>query len=116
MAGLGDDLATLPLGAWARKPYKETGSWVLVRPARKVPAGPADFDEVRRQAVEDMKTAKKQELVTRRAAEVRAELAAGAPLDSVAAKHGGLKDSGLLTRSAASCRSSATSRACSTAH
>ena len=45
-----------------------------------------------------MKTAKKKELIAKKTAEVRAQLKAGASLDSVAAIFGGVKDSGLLTR------------------
>ena len=47
-----------------------------------------------------MKTAKKKALVLEKTQAIRAQLAAGASLDSVAALHGGLKDSGLLTQSA----------------
>ncbi len=95
---LSNELPTLAVGQWASKPYKESSSYVLVRPARRLAAGPAEFDEVKRQAVEDMKAAKKKALVARKVADVRAMLAAGATLDSAAAGLGGLKDSGLLTR------------------
>ena len=71
---------------------------MLARPTRRLPAGPADFEEVKRQAVEDMKTAKKKALVAQKTAQVRAMLTAGATLDSAAVPFGGLKDSGLLTK------------------
>ena len=91
-------LPQLTVGKWASNPYKESRSYVLVRPTRRLPAGPAEFDEVKRQAVEDMKAAKKKVLVAQKADQVRTLLAAGATLDSAAITFGGLKDSGLLTR------------------
>ena len=95
---LSNELPALAVGQWASKPYKEATSYVLVRPARRLAAGPAEFDEVKRQAVEDMKAATKKALVAQKASDVRAMLAAGATLDSAAAGLGGLKDSGPLTR------------------
>ena len=71
---------------------------MIVRPTRRVVAGPAEYEEVKRQVVEDMKTAKRKTLVNEKAAEVRTMLAAGASLDSAAAAFGGLKDSGMLTK------------------
>jgi hypothetical protein len=60
----------------------------------RVPPGPASFTESRFQAIEDTKAAKKKELLAQKVAHIRERLAAGAPLDSIAAVYGGLKDSG----------------------
>ena len=95
---LGADLERLPLGAWSNKPYKEASSYVLVRPQKRVAVTQAEFDEVKRQAVDDMKNAKKKALIAKKLADVRAQLKAGASLDSAAAIFGGVKDSGPLTR------------------
>jgi parvulin-like peptidyl-prolyl isomerase len=95
---LGKDLPTLAVGTWAAKPYRASSSWVLARVTERMPPGRAEFPEARRQAIEDMKNAKRLEIVDQRAAAVRKQLQAGATLDSVAAEYGGLKDSGLLAR------------------
>ena len=98
---LSQALASLPLARWAPKPYRAPNAWVLARPKRRIAPGPAEFVEVKRQAVEDMKRAKQREIMGQRVASIRAALAAGATLDSVAAPYGGLKDSGPVTRTSA---------------
>ncbi len=95
---LGKDLEGLAVGAWAAKPYRGSNSWILVRVTERKPPGRAEFPEVRRQAVDDMKNAKKLDIVAARAAAVRRQLQAGASLDSVAAGYGGVRESGLLGR------------------
>ncbi len=85
-------------GVWSPRPYKEANHYVVVKLDRRVPPAAAEFDEVKRQAVDDMKTARKKELIAKKVAEVQAGLKAGESLDSVAIAYGGLKDSGLLTR------------------
>jgi peptidyl-prolyl cis-trans isomerase D len=95
-----EKLPQLPVGEWASEPYREATSWLVLRVTQRVPPGPAEFTEVRRQAIEDMKNEKKRARIADRTTTVRATLGAGAPLDSAAAAFGGLKDSGLLTRSA----------------
>ena len=107
MPGLGfgpelvKELGTLKLARWSSQVYRVGGAYVLVRPTRRVPPGPAEFAEVRALAIEDAKNVRRKEILGARVAEVRKQLAAGAPLDSVAQAYGGLKDSGPQARAAA---------------
>ncbi|HEY3216303.1 MAG TPA: peptidyl-prolyl cis-trans isomerase [Candidatus Eisenbacteria bacterium] len=93
---LAQALARLPLGSWTPAVYRIAGAYVLVRPARREPATQAEFEDVRAEALRDTKNAKREELLAQTVAGIRARLGAGASLDSVAAAHGGLKDSGLI--------------------
>jgi len=72
---------------------------VVLRPGHVIPSRPADFEEARAQAIQDVMTARRKELLDRKVAAIRAALAAGARLDSLAAPYGGLKDSGPVPRS-----------------
>ena len=96
--GLAEDVARLTAGRWADKVYRGAASYLVVRPLRTEPPRPAEFDEVRGRAVEDAKNVRRRELLDRKVAAVRAALAAGARLDSVAAPYGGLMDSGPVNR------------------
>lgn len=99
--GLAQDLPTFVPGRWAPKVYRTSDRWVVLRLREKLAPRPAEFDEVKTQAVEANKNAKRRALLTERVTRLRAALAAGASLDSLAAPYGGLKDSGLLGQSAA---------------
>jgi peptidyl-prolyl cis-trans isomerase D len=90
--GLAADLPRLAIGKWAPTTYRGSDGFVLVRVRQKVPPRAAEFDEVKTQVVDDMKAAKKQELLERKVAAIRAALAAGAAPDSVAAPWGGLRE------------------------
>jgi len=92
------ELDKLPVGAWSPKPYKVGVRYVVVRPQRRVAPTAAEFDEVKRQAVDDMKTTQKKDLIAKKVVEVRSALKAGASLDSVAVPFGGVKDSGPVSR------------------
>ncbi len=96
--GLDADLPALRKGAWAAKVYKENTQYVVVRLKDAVPVQPAEFAEVKAQAMRDAQDARKKELVALKAAELHAALRAGASLDSIAGYYGGLKDSGDLSR------------------
>ena len=89
-------LDRLPMGRWAPTPYRVGPSYALVRPVERQQPRPAEFDEVRGEAIRDVKNAKREELLAHKVAAIRAALAAGTSLDSVAAPFGGLKDSGFL--------------------
>jgi len=95
---LGRDLEKLTLGKWSESVYSGSGAYAVVRLSKKLPPGPASFDEAKRQAAEDMKKAKRTEIAKARTLEVRRGLKAGASFDSLADVHGGLKDSGFLGR------------------
>jgi parvulin-like peptidyl-prolyl isomerase len=97
--GLAQDLPKIKIGTWGTKVYRSGTAYVLIRPTQRVPPGPAEFAEVKTQAVDDMKNAKKKEILARRSTTLRTQLKAGASIDSVAAPYGGLKDSGFLNRS-----------------
>ena len=47
------ELDRLTVGRWATKPFKESNTYVLVRPTKRIPKAQAEFDEVKRQAVEE---------------------------------------------------------------
>ena len=96
--GLAEDLALLPIDRWAPKIYRAGGAYLVVRPAKRVPETQAEFADVKRPAIEDMKTAKRREILEKRVAAIRSALAAGTTLDSVSAVYGGLKDAGFVAR------------------
>ena len=98
---LARDMPLIKPGTWAAHPYKTGNGYVVLKLAQLLPPGPAEFDAVRFQATEDMKNVERRAILDRRVAELRAALAAGASFDSLAALHGGLKDSGPLVPGAA---------------
>ena len=97
---LAQDLEALPVGRWAAKTYRAGNRYVVLRNAKRIAAGPAEFTEAKTQAIANAKNAKKKEILERKVTSARGALKAGADVDSIAAPYGGLKDSGLLTRSA----------------
>ena len=96
--GLAENLPVMPAGRWAGKVYRAANSYVVVRPLRTEPPRVSEFEEVRGRAIEDAKNARRREKLAIRVAALRAGLAAGATLDSLAAPYGGLKDSGPVRR------------------
>lgn len=99
-SGLARDLPLVTTGRWLSNAYRSGNGYVVFRLREKVAPHPAEFDEAKAQAVEAMKAAKRREVLDRKVEGLRAALAAGASLDSLAAPYGGLKDSGFLPRSA----------------
>ena len=99
--GLAQALPGLAVGKWAPAVYRAGNAYLVLRVREVVPQRPAEFDEVKAQALEDMRTAKRRALLERKVEAIRAGLLAGATLDSLAAPYGGLKDGGVLTQSAA---------------
>ncbi len=97
---LAPDLPGMTPGAWAPKIYRSGTTYLVLRLRERVAARPAEFTEVRSQATEDMKNAKRRAKLEQKAGVIRTALAAGASLDSLAAPWGGLKDSGLLNSTA----------------
>jgi parvulin-like peptidyl-prolyl isomerase len=97
--GLTDDLPGLTAGRWAPRTYSIGRGYLVVRLRQRIPPRQGEYDEVRTQAIEDMKSAKRRALMNERVEAIRSALAAGASLDSVAAPWGGLLDSGLLGQS-----------------
>ena len=95
---LGEALLKMPAGKWAARTFRTGRFYLVVRPHAATPARPAQFEDVRAQAVEDAKNAKREDLLEKKVAAVRASLAAGATLDSLAAPYGGLKSSGPVSR------------------
>jgi parvulin-like peptidyl-prolyl isomerase len=98
--GLAQELPTLKAGKWAPHVYRGGNAWMVLRVRETVAPRPAEFDEVKAQATEDMKNARRRALLDRKAEAVRAGRSAGATLDSLAAPYGGLKDTGLITQTA----------------
>jgi peptidyl-prolyl cis-trans isomerase D len=98
--GLAADLPGLAAGRWAPGAYRSGNLYVIVKLREKLPEAPAAFEEVRAQAVEAMKNAKRRALLDAKVAAARAALAAGASLDSLAAPYGGMRESGLVGRTA----------------
>jgi hypothetical protein len=96
VADLQRDVDKLTVGKWAEPVYSGSGFYAVVRLTKKLPPGPASFDEAKRQAAEDMKKSKRMVIARDRVAEIRPRLRAGASFDSLADVHGGLKDSGLI--------------------
>lgn len=101
VAGIDSDLPKLRAGAWAGKIYKENTQYVVVRLKETVPVQQAAFDDVKTQVSKDAQDARKKQLATAKAVELRTALGTGAALDSVAGYFGGLKDSGDLMRGSA---------------
>jgi parvulin-like peptidyl-prolyl isomerase len=91
-------LPKMPAGRWSVRTFRTGRAYLVVRPKAATPARAAEFDEVRAQAVEDAKNAKREELLEKKVSALRASLAAGASLDSLAAPYGGLKSSGPVSR------------------
>ena len=97
VTGLSADLPKLAPSHWAPQPYRTARGFVVLRPGGKLPERPAEFDEVKLKATADAKDARRQALLDGKVSAIRSALAAGATLDSLAAPHGGTKDSGSLT-------------------
>jgi parvulin-like peptidyl-prolyl isomerase len=98
--GLGQVLPTLEVRRWAPDVYRAGTNYLVFRVREKVAPRQAEFDEVKNQAIEDMKSGKRKAVLAAKVAAIRAALAAGASLDSLAAPYGGLKDSGPVTQTA----------------
>jgi peptidyl-prolyl cis-trans isomerase D len=98
---LGAELPRWKVGKWAPTVQRANNSHLVMRLREVVPQRPAEFDEVKPQAVEDMKNAKRRALLDQKVAAIRGSLAAGATLDSVAAPYGGPRDSGFLNQASA---------------
>jgi parvulin-like peptidyl-prolyl isomerase len=99
--GLAQDLPAMPLARWAPKVYRAGTSYIVLRVRERLAERPAEFGEAKSQAVDAVKNARRRTLLEQKTAAIRAALAAGASLDSLAAPLGGLKDSGLLAQGAA---------------
>ena len=97
---LGEALSSLPAGKWSARTFKTGRFYLVVRPHAAQPARPATFDEVRARAVDDAKNAKREEVLEKKVSSLRASLAAGGSLDSLAAPYGGMKSSGPVSRTA----------------
>jgi parvulin-like peptidyl-prolyl isomerase len=98
--GMAQDLPGMTPGKWAQNIYRAGNSYLVLRVREKIPQQPAEFDEVKTQAIEDMKRAKRRVVLDQKVEAIRSGLAAGASLDSLAAPYGGLRDSGLLGQTA----------------
>lgn len=92
--GLGPALPAIKPGTWAPDIYRAGARYVVVRVRERIPQRPAEFEEVKTQAIEAMKGSRRRAALEARVAALRASLSAGATLDSLAAPYGGLKDSG----------------------
>ncbi len=101
LQGLAADLPKLVPGRWAPSAYRSVDQFVLVRLRQKIPQHPATFDEVKTQVIDDMKAAKKRDLLAQKVTAIRAALANGAAADSVAAPWGGLRENSPVTANAA---------------
>lgn len=97
LQGLAQDLPRLTPGQWSARPYRVGNQYVVVRLRGREEPRLATFDEARSQAVDAVKTGRKRAAAMRHVAEIRAALAAGGSLDSLAAPFDGLKDSGFLS-------------------
>jgi peptidyl-prolyl cis-trans isomerase D len=97
--GLAQDLPAMKPGKWTLGTYRAGNLYLLIRLRETLPPRPAEFEEVKARAIEDMKNVKRRELLTQKLETIRSGLAAGAPIDSLSAPYGGLKDSGFLPRS-----------------
>jgi len=91
--GLSGDLPKVTVGKWAPGVYRTGIQYVVVRVKQRIAPHQAEFDEVKQQAVDDMKTEKKQKKFDDKLLAMRSSLLAGAKLDTVAAPLGGLKES-----------------------
>jgi peptidyl-prolyl cis-trans isomerase D len=98
--GLAQDLPGTALAKWAREVYRAGNRYLVLRVREKIPPRPAEFDEARAQALEQMKSAKRTAILNQKVEAIRSGLAAGASLDSLAAPYGGLRDSGFLGQTA----------------
>ena len=98
---LAQDLPGMKPGKWTQGTYRAGNLYVVLRLRETLPPRPAEFDEVKARAIEEMKNAKRRELLKQKMETIRSGLAAGASIDSLAAPYGGLKDSGLLPRTMA---------------
>lgn len=96
--GIAQQLDSLKAGRWAAKPIRGGDGYLVVRLKEKIPAGQASFADVRQQAIDDAKTAKKKEILAGKVTRIRGQLAAHASFDSLALHNGGLKDSGPLAQ------------------
>jgi parvulin-like peptidyl-prolyl isomerase len=99
--GLAQDLPGLATARWAPAVYRAGASYIVLRLREKVAPQPAGYDEVRSQVAEDVKNVMRRARLEQKVAAIRAALAAGATLDSVAVAYGGLRDVGPLARTAA---------------
>jgi peptidyl-prolyl cis-trans isomerase D len=98
---LAQDLPAMKTGKWSPVVYRAGSNYVVFRLRETLPPRPAEFDEIKAKAIEDVKNAKRRELLKLKVEAIRSGLAAGGSLDSLAAPFGGLRDSGLLPRTMA---------------
>jgi len=98
--GLAQDLPGMSTGKWAAKTYRAGNHYVALRVRQRLPEHAAEFDEARATAIDATRNEKRRAALKLKAAAIRAALAAGASLDSLAAPYGGLKDSGPVVRAA----------------
>jgi peptidyl-prolyl cis-trans isomerase D len=96
--GLAGDIVKLSAGRWAPTPYRSGRSFIVLRLGHTIPPRPADWNEARTNAIQDTLAAKRRALYERTVAGIRAALTAGAKFDSLAAIHGGLRDSGPVSQ------------------
>jgi peptidyl-prolyl cis-trans isomerase D len=94
--GLAQALPAIKPGTWAPEIYRTGARYVVVKVRERIPQRPAAFEETKTQAIEARKNARRRAALEGKVAAVRASLAAGGSLDSLAAPYGGLKDSGPL--------------------
>jgi peptidyl-prolyl cis-trans isomerase D len=94
MNGLAGDVTARSIGHWLPKVYKSGTGYVVIRPVNHVPPQPATFEEVKSQVLDDWRLGRRQEVLDAKVGKVRAGLAAGASLDSLAGPLGGLKKVG----------------------
>jgi parvulin-like peptidyl-prolyl isomerase len=98
--GLARELPAMTPGTWAQNVYRAGSTYLVARMRQRIPERPAEFEEVKNQAAEAMRSAKRRAALTRKVEAIRSGLAAGASLDSLAAPYGGLRDSGFMGQSA----------------
>ncbi|MGH7731872.1 MAG: peptidylprolyl isomerase, partial [Candidatus Eiseniibacteriota bacterium] len=94
------DLPGLAPGKWAPEVYRAGTRYLVLRVRERVPQQPAEFDQVKAQAIDAMKTARRRAMLDEKVVAIRSSLLAGATLDSLAAPYGGLRDTGFLGQAA----------------
>jgi parvulin-like peptidyl-prolyl isomerase len=93
------DLPKMPVGKWSQKVYPTPDDYIVVRVRQRIAPQPAEFDDVKGRALEDVRSAQRDSILKVEVKALRAALAGGMSLDSAAFVHGGLRDSGHIRQS-----------------
>ncbi len=91
--GLGEAMASLAVGGIAPEPLPVGTGYLVVRKVREAPPVKAAFEEVKNRVVDDYQASRRRAIAEERGRRIRERVEAGANLDSLFLRYGGLRRS-----------------------